>query len=109
MTFATRLAVADGCSARRLTALVRALQRHDGIVRLAPCPAPLAVERFGAGRRFRVVGVGLEVDLPSGAYSWIVTGGFHALMARYPDVIRDFEPLDERRRHDRSVPPLPSA
>lgn len=98
MAFATELDVTGGCTPRRLTALVRELQRHDCLVRLERRSA------VGADPR---TPVHVEVRIPDDGYTWIVTGGFRALLADYADVVcwrADFNEIRERAGRVRSLP-----
>lgn len=101
MAYTTRLHVAEECSGVRLRDLVRSLQRFDCLVRLEPPVASAATEASA---------VRLEVRVPADGYTWIVRGGFGALIETYADVVRwraGFDEIPDKSRHAPSLPAAP--
>ena len=98
MAFTTQLQVSQECSETRLRSLVKSLQRFDCVVRLEP-PDALTELRSGGGR--------LLVRVPADGYTWIIRGGFGALIDEYADVVRWRAPFDDLPNHAGHTPALP--
>lgn len=100
MAFTTELHIAEDCSGARLRNLVRSLQRVDCLVRIEATD-PTGGRPGGAGV------TRLDVRVPADGYTWIVRGGFGALLASYPDVVRGHRGFDEIPERGGHAPPLP--